>query len=116
MEGSLGLSDIKYSLEHFNIDKRLPQKIEVTIYRITQELINNIIKHSNAKVVSVQLLNTNNTAVLIVEDNGIGFTSKKNKKGIGLLNISSRLDMVNGDVNFEPSPKSGTLVTIKIPL
>jgi signal transduction histidine kinase len=116
LEGSLGLSDIKYSLEHFNIDKRLPQKIEVTIYRITQELINNIIKHSNAKVVSVQLLNTNNTAVLIVEDNGIGFTSKKNKKGIGLLNISSRLDMVNGDVNFEPSPKSGTLVTIKIPL
>ena len=36
--------------------------------------------------------------------------------GIGLLNISSRLDMVNGDVNFEPSPKSGPLITIKIPL
>ena len=116
LEGSLALSNIKYSLEHFNIKERLPKKIEVTIYRIIQELINNIIKHSKADEVSVQLFNTNNTAILIVEDNGVGFSSKESKKGIGLLNISSRLDLVKGDVNFEPSPKSGTLVTIKIPL
>ncbi|PQJ80225.1 ATP-binding protein [Polaribacter porphyrae] len=116
LEGSLKLSNITYSLEHYNIDERLPEKIEVTIYRITQELINNIIKHSKASEVSVQLFNSNNTAILIVEDNGVGFSSKEDKKGIGLLNITSRLDMVNGNVNFEPSPKSGTLVTIKIPL
>lgn len=116
LEGSLKYANIKYSLEHFNIDERLPQKIEVTIYRITQELINNIIKHSKASEVNVQLFNTNNTVILILEDNGVGFSSAKNKKGIGLLNISSRLDLVKGDVNFEPSPKSGTLVTIKIPL
>ena len=116
LEGSLALLDIKYNIEHFNIEKRLPQKIEVTIYRITQELINNIIKHSKANEVSVQLFNTHDSIVLIVEDNGVGFSSQKSKKGIGLLNITSRLDMVNGNVNFEPSPKSGTLVTIKIPL
>ncbi|MEO9572213.1 MAG: sensor histidine kinase [Polaribacter sp.] len=116
LEGSLPYSKVKYTLEHFNIAKRLPQKIEVTLYRITQELINNIIKHSKATDVSVQLFNTNNTVVLIIEDNGIGFSSEKKEKGIGLLNISSRLDIVNGEVHFEPSPKSGTLVTIKIPL
>ncbi|WP_139059057.1 tetratricopeptide repeat-containing sensor histidine kinase [Polaribacter reichenbachii] len=116
LEGSLALSNIKFSLEHFNIEERLPQKIEVTIYRIIQELINNIIKHSKADEVSVQLFNTNNTAILIVEDNGVGFSSKESKKGIGLLNISSRLDLVKGEVNYAPSPKSGTLVTIKIPL
>ncbi len=116
LEGSLGLSNINYSLEHYNIKHRPPQKIEVTIYRITQELINNIIKHSKATEVSVQVFNTNNTVILIVEDNGVGFSSKKAKNGIGLLNISNRLDLVNGNVNFEPSPKSGTLVTIKIPL
>ncbi|WP_439130707.1 tetratricopeptide repeat-containing sensor histidine kinase [Polaribacter sp.] len=116
LEGSLALSNIKYSLEHFNITERLSEKIEITIYRITQELINNIIKHSKANLVSVQLFNTNNTVILIVEDNGVGFSTDKKKKGIGLLNISSRLNMVNGKVNFEPSPKSGTLVTIKIPL
>lgn len=116
LDSSLNYSNINYSLEHYNILERLPQRIEITIYRIVQELINNIIKHSKATEVSVQLFNANNTIILIVEDNGIGFSSEKKKKGIGLLNISSRLDMVNGDVNFEPSPKSGTLITIKIPL
>ena len=116
LEGSLKYANIKYSLEHFNINERLPNKIEITIYRITQELINNIIKHSKANEVSVQLFNTNNSIILIVEDDGVGFSSQKSKKGIGLLNISSRLDLVKGDVNFEPSPKSGTLVTIKIPM
>ena len=116
LAGSLPYSNIKFSLEHFNIDERLPQKIEITLYRITQELINNIIKHSKADEVSVQLFKANNTVILIVEDNGVGILSQKNKKGIGLLNITSRLDLVKGSVNFEPSPKSGTLVTIKIPL
>jgi signal transduction histidine kinase len=54
--------------------------------------------------------------VLIVEDNGKGFDTNTKKDGIGLLNINSRLDTVNGKVNFEPSPNSGTLATIKIPL
>ncbi len=116
LEGSFGYCNIEFSLEHFNISERLSPKIEVTIYRIVQELINNIIKHSKATHVSVQLFNANNTIILIVEDNGVGISSNKNKKGIGLLNITSRLDIVNGDVNFASSPKSGTLVTIKIPL
>lgn len=116
LEGSLAYSKINFSLEHFNIDQRLPEKIEVTIYRITQELINNIVKHSRANQVSVQLFKNNNAVILIVEDNGIGFSPKDKKKGIGLLNIASRLDMVKGDVNFEPSPNSGTLVTVNIPL
>ena len=116
LEGSLALVNIKYTLEHFNIKERLAEKIEITIYRITQELINNIIKHSKADTVSVQLFNSNNTIILMVEDNGVGFSSKTSKKGIGLLNISSRLDMVKGNVNFDLGPKSGTLVTIKIPL
>lgn len=116
LEGSLGYTNINYSFEHFNISERLSKKNEITIYRVSQELINNIIKHSKATEVSFQLFNSNNTIILIVEDNGVGFSSENHKKGIGLLNISSRLDLVNGEVNFEPSPKSGTLVTIKIPL
>ncbi|MGB0892118.1 MAG: ATP-binding protein, partial [Flavobacteriaceae bacterium] len=117
LEGSLKFVNIKFTFDHFNIKERLPAKIEITLYRITQELLNNIIKHSKANEVSVQLFKSSNTVILIVEDNGIGFSIKKEfNKGIGLLNISSRLDVVKGSVNFEPSPKSGTLVTVKIPL
>lgn len=116
LEGSLLYANIKYDFEHYNMQERVSNKIEITIYRITQELINNIIKHSKATEVNFQLFKTNNTVILIVEDNGVGFVPQKSKKGIGLLNISSRLDLVNGEVSFEPSPKNGTLVTIKIPV
>ena len=113
---SLQPIDIAFSFDTFGITNRLKENLEITLYRVTQELINNIIKHSGASQVSVQLFKSGNNVVLIVEDNGKGFDSNAKKDGIGLLNINSRLDTVNGKVNFEPSPNSGTLATIKIPL
>lgn len=115
LDKSLGHTDIKFQFEHFGIKSRLAENIEITLYRITQELINNVIKHSKASEVNIQLFKANNDIILIVEDNGKGF-SGKSKEGIGLLNISSRVDTVKGEINFEPSPQSGTLVTVKIPL
>ncbi len=116
LSGTLRLAEIKFNFEHFNIKERLPKKIEVTIYRITQELIQNILKHSKATEVNLQLFKNKGHLLLIVEDNGVGFSKDKNKKGIGLLNIASRLNMVNGTVHFDSNPKNGTLVTIKIPV
>lgn len=113
---SLQPIDITFSFDTFGITERLKENLEITLYRVTQELINNIIKHSGASQVSVQLFKSGKNVVLIVEDNGKGFDTNAKKDGIGLLNINSRLDTVNGKVNFEPSPNSGTLATIKIPL
>ena len=113
---SIGLTTIQYQFEHFGILNRLPENIETAIFRISQELINNLIKHSEAKNVNIQLFKAQNNIIFIVEDNGKGFKKDSNSKGIGLMNISSRLDAINGQVNYEPSPGSGTLVTIKIPL
>lgn len=115
LDKSLGHTDIKYQFEHFGVKSRLAENIEITLYRISQELINNVIKHSKASEVNIQLFKVNTDVILIVEDNGKGF-SGKSKEGIGLLNISSRVDTVKGEVNFEPSPQSGTLVTVKIPI
>ena len=115
LENSLGNSTIIHQFEHFGINSRFSEKIEIAIYRISQELINNVIKHSGASKVNVQLFKTGNDVILIVEDNGEGIKDDK-KDGIGLMNISSRLDTINGKVNFEPSPESGTLATVKIPV
>ncbi len=115
LENSLGMADLTHEFEHYGITTRMPESIEITLYRISQELVNNVIKHSRATHVNIQLFKASTDIVLIVEDNGRGF-EKSNKKGIGLLNISSRLDTVNGQVNFEPSPESGTLATIRIPI
>ena len=116
LDNSLGNSEINYQFEHFGITGRFNEKIEIAIYRITQELINNVIKHSNAQNVNIQLFKSGGNVMLIVEDDGKGINPNKQEMGIGLMNISSRLDTINGKVNFEPSPESGTLATVKIPV
>jgi len=112
---SLGVSDIRYEFEHYGIEERLDERREVSLYRITQELINNIIKHSDANQVNVHLFKNKDRIILIVEDNGKGIYPA-NKEGHGLMNIKSRVNTLKGDVNLEPSPNSGTLATIRIPL
>jgi len=108
--------DISFEFEHFGISERMKENIEVCIYRVTQELVNNIIKHSKANFVNIQLYKTSNALVMSVEDNGIGFPSDQRTKGIGLINITTRLDAVNGSVNFGPGIEKGILISIKIPL
>ena len=114
LKNSLTASNIQYSLEHLHVENRLPKNLEITLYRITQELIQNIVKHSQATEVNVQLMKVKNQILYLVEDNGVGFQSTK-QKGIGLKNIQSRIDLLKGSVTFD-SEHSGTLTTIKIPL
>ncbi|NQX98436.1 MAG: sensor histidine kinase [Flavobacteriales bacterium] len=116
LDNSLGNTSINFQFEHFGITERFKENVEIAIYRVAQELINNVIKHSKANKVNVQLFKTNNNIILMVEDNGTGLNTSAQKKGIGLMNIASRLDTINGNLNFEPSPKSGTLATVKIPV
>lgn len=112
---SLGLTGTDYRFEHFQVENlRFEAKLEVGLYRICQELINNIIKHANARFVSVQLFATGGQLILIVEDNGRGFDPEGKKDGIGLMNIASRLNTIKGEVNYEPGPESGTVATVRI--
>lgn len=113
---SLGMVGIEYEFEHHKVTDRVEEQIEVTIYRIVQELINNIIKHSNAQMVHIQLFKNAGKIILIVEDNGNGFAENSTEKGHGLLNIKSRLNTIHGEVNYAPSPASGTIATIRIPI
>ncbi len=119
LQKSLGSTEINYEFEHHKVDgERFKENVEISLYRICQELVNNIIKHSQAKAVSVQLLKTKSHLVLVVEDNGKGFifNDAKSRNGIGLMNIESRAKAMNGEVNYEPSPERGTVATIRIPL
>ncbi len=110
-------SNVSYNFEHYGIDSRLDEKIEIGLYRICQELVSNIIKHAAANQVSVQLFKNAKMLVLLVEDNGKGFIYDKTKReGIGLMNINSRVETIHGEFNLEPSPLSGTLATIRIPI
>lgn len=100
-------------LEHL---ERFPEKIEQTVYRICQELIQNTLKHSGANQVSLLLQLRNGTLQLTYEDNGTGFDASGIKKGIGLNSIASRVEMLKGSFEIDTFSSSGTTVFVRIPV
>lgn len=112
---SLKLSNVEVNFENFNLKDRYENSVEIAIYRIFQELTNNIIKHAGATSVEVQLFENNNKLILIVEDNGQGIKTKS-KDGIGLSNIKSRLSTLDGKVDYSSGAESGTVATVVVPV
>ncbi|WP_062061253.1 tetratricopeptide repeat-containing sensor histidine kinase [Aquimarina longa] len=93
--------------------KNLEEKKKVFLYRAIQELFNNIYKHAKANVVNLSIT-ISDEIVMIVEDNGIGLTTK-NTKGIGLQNIKDRVTQMNGELLIDSTLGKGTTIIIKIP-
>lgn len=114
LEQSLKFSAINYSFEHYNFEGRINAKTELALFRIAQELINNVIKHAKASFISVQLFKNQNYLILIIEDNGQGISENKSSDGHGLMNIKSRLNTIHGQVNFESSAGAGTTATVRV--
>lgn len=101
-------------------DKRFNEDVEVIFYRIGCELINNAIKHSQGTLITVRITYSLSLLTLIIEDDGIGLEiNSKNgidnylKTGMGISNLISRIDSLNGEVDFISSDK-GTSVTVKV--
>lgn len=113
VEISFKNSSIQAEFKVSKMDERLPHEVETGIYRIVQELISNVIKHSCASLVIIDLSRINNIIVLTVKDDGIGIKQSDNK-GIGLTNITSRVNALNGNFTIEAMPGKGTLATVKI--
>lgn len=109
------LSKIKFILITDGDDKTLSNIISITLYRVTSELINNALKHSQATKVTIQLLLNNNEMVLIAEDNGIGISIDNKNQGSGLKNINSRIDFLNGKLTIDTN-KKGTTIIIEVPI
>ncbi|MBI5095246.1 MAG: HAMP domain-containing protein [Candidatus Hydrogenedentes bacterium] len=99
---------------------RLPSKVEVTLYRIVQEALTNVIRHAHASRVSVVVLRHDAHVTLVVEDNGRGFdlesVRSRGSKSLGLVGIRERAALIGGDVEFESHPGKGTEVLVSIPL
>jgi len=86
------------------------------LYRIIQEQISNIIKHSHAKKATIHLSTTAKEIILRIEDNGIGFDIQKKSGGIGLRNMANRAGFFNGKVDIVSSPGNGCALIITIPI
>ena len=92
---------------------RFNSSIEITYYRIAQEIVTNAIKYSQAKRIDVQLNLENANLSLTIEDDGIGFDSKESAKGLGIQNIQKRANSIKASLTFDSTPGNGTLYHIE---
>ena len=98
-------------------NERLIEPVGVNLYRIIQELLQNVLKHSKASELIIQLFSRDDVFVLMVEDNGVGFdVLDKKTGGIGLENVKYRVVSMQGLLNVDSFKGKGSTITIEIPL
>jgi len=118
LESKSQIGDFQFRL---NIDENISWKqtdeiIKVNIYRIIQETLQNTIKHANAKNVTLDFSTNESQLWVQIKDDGVGFNLRKSRKGIGLKNMKSRVEKLNGSLEIQSAMNKGTQIHIKIPL
>lgn len=99
--------------------RRLEPKLELILYRMVQELLNNTLKHAHATLVHVKLLFTDDEVTLHFEDDGVGFDYAAHlqaaAQGVGVVSLRSRVNLLNGKMNIQSEAGVGTRVEITVP-
>jgi two-component system, NarL family, sensor histidine kinase DevS len=106
---------IEVDLESRLGSDRLPREIETTLYRITQEALTNVVKHAQAKHVSIVLTRRDGSVAAVIEDDGRGIT-EAGGDGLGLLGMRERIALADGRLEVESSPGSGTTLSVEVPV
>ena len=119
---TLEAKGINVAMESIGGEYRLPDEIEVALFRVAQGLISNILRHSAAKNVIIRVKCDINKVVLFIEDDGIGFHVDKiteiepSGRGAGLFTMRERLRLIGGDGNIESEPGKGTRIKVTVPI
>jgi signal transduction histidine kinase len=105
--------DIK--LQTFGFRENLPTESIVQVYRIIQEALHNIVRHSRASRADIQFFGYDTQLVLTIEDNGIGFDPAA-ESGFGLNSLKARAALLEGKIEINSSVGNGCLIVIEIPI
>jgi len=107
---------IRATMKMEGMEKRLPNQIEVSLYRVITELINNTLKHSGASELCIQLVKTEERLVMQYKDNGRGIQEEQLNEngGMGLVNIANRLKSIDGSVTFHSDDQWAFIAQIAV--
>lgn len=108
------ITSVRFNLVTVGEEKAISELFSITLYRIINELLNNIIKHAQASTTEIQLIISKADILLMVEDDGTGLNPNLSHHGIGIKNIHSRVEFLKGKITID-SNSSGTSVIIDIP-
>jgi signal transduction histidine kinase len=97
------------------VDKVLSDDLKLNIYRIVQELVNNVVKHAEADQIKISIIGEQDNLCIQVSDDGKGFDSDQSRKGIGISNMMNRVESFNGEFRIESNVGEGTKVSVRIP-
>ena len=112
-------SGIKIHFDNSTNKEKFDQKTEIILFRVFQELLNNALKHAEANEITIQLIEHEDTLLLMMDDNGKGFdfkTAIRKKSSSGLKNMQARIALLNGKINIDSKEGYGTNSIIEIPL
>jgi len=116
--GGKSITSMVINFKHRNIPELTKEKA-INVYRMVQEIVHNAIKHSKASVLEIELKINDGKIILLTQDNGTGFdyqSAINENRGLGLLSLVSRSDVMEGDLYIESHPGKGTNYTIEIPI
>jgi signal transduction histidine kinase/Tfp pilus assembly protein PilF len=113
---SFGNGKIELRYQNKIGDLRFRPDVEIALYRVIQELINNILKHASASKVDVNLYSSLNQVNVLVQDNGSGFDMQQKQNGHGMSNIRTRIEAVGGVIIFESTIGSGSSAILHLPV
>lgn len=120
IDKSSEMSNINFSFNTFDFYERINTKLEKALYRICQESLNNIMKHSRATEVNIQLFKQDEFIVMVIDDNGVGFDinkyGKDSKMGIGLISMRERAQSFGGTITIDSQVGIGTELIVEIPV
>jgi len=114
-----GLDKIKVNFNSNLENQRFDSEIEINLFRVCQESMNNVLKHSQAERVDVQLVKYADALIMTIEDDGIGFNRQEqrpDKTGIGLNGMINRVRSMGGEIEISSVPGKGTQLLIELPL
>lgn len=121
-ETHLEALDVEVALRKSGDSRRLPAAVETALFRIVQEAVNNVARHAHATHVTISLTFDNAHVTTTVIDDGVGFDldavleGGNTHRGMGLLGIQERVDLLDGDFIIETEPDAGTRIVVKLPI
>jgi PAS domain S-box-containing protein len=112
---------VEFSAVGFAVKRRLDPRLEIVLYRIVQEALNNAAKYAQAGLVSVQLINSHPRVILVIKDDGVGFDPAqprdgRRRGGIGLIGMRERVASVGGTIEIRSQPGKGAMIRAEAPL
>lgn len=105
---------LQINLQLYGPLEELDKFMALSLYRIIQELVQNIVKHSQATITEIQLRQDGEKLTITVEDNGIGFDKNIQTGGLGLQNVRSRIEALHGYISIESAPGIGTTIYMEV--